>query len=105
MASRTQADAKRSPSSNRDQRRPRTQADAKRAPTKPSAQVSTITLPLVHTRAVPEHLAYYGALGVLAALELVEWPLAAVLVVGHVLADRAHRRIVREIATGVDEAV
>jgi hypothetical protein len=38
-------------------------------------------------------------------LELVERPLVAVLVAGHVLATRAHCRFVREMAAGVDEAV
>jgi hypothetical protein len=54
---------------------------------------------------MPEHVAYFGALGVLGALELIEWPLVAVLVAGNVIASRAHRQVVRELAAGVDEAV
>lgn len=80
-------------------------ASPRRSSAAPEDQVSTITLPLVHAAVLPEQLAYFGALGVLAALELIEWPLAAVLVTGHVIASRAHRRILREIAAGVDEAV
>ena len=80
-----------------------TRADA--SSSKPQEPVSGIPLPLVHTRVEPERLAYFGALGVLGALELVEWPLVAVLVAGHVLATRAHRRIVREMAAGLNEAV
>jgi hypothetical protein len=83
----------------------KSQTRATRSSSKPQGQVSTITLPLVQAKVTPEHLAYLGALGVLAALELIEWPLAAVLVAGHVIANRAHRQIVREMAAGVDEAV
>jgi hypothetical protein len=81
------------------------QASANRSSSKPQQQVSTVTLPLVHAEVTPEHLAYFGALGVLAALELIEWPMAAVLVAGNVIATRAHRQVVREIAAGVDDAV
>jgi hypothetical protein len=52
----------------------------------------------------PEHLAYFAALGVLTALEVIEWPLTVVIIGGQVLATRAHRRIVRELAEGVSEA-
>jgi hypothetical protein len=69
------------------------------------SQASTVTLPLAHLEVSPEQLAYFGALGVMAVLELVEWPVVAVIVTGHVIATRAHRRIVREFATGMDEAV
>lgn len=66
---------------------------------------NAVTLPLVHLKVEPEHLAYFAALGVMGALELIEWPLVAVMVGGQVVATRAHRRIVRELAAGVDEAV
>ncbi|HEX4539259.1 MAG TPA: hypothetical protein VH112_03365 [Acidimicrobiales bacterium] len=64
-----------------------------------------VTLPVVHVRVYPEHLAYFAALGVLTALEVIEWPLTAVMIGGQILATHAHRRIVRELASGVDEAV
>lgn len=39
----------------------------------------------------PEHLAFYFGLGAMAALEIVEWPVAAMLAVGKALADsRSH---------------
>jgi hypothetical protein len=81
------------------------QATASRSSSKPQQPAGTVTLPLVNARVTPEHLAYFGALGVLAALELIEWPMVAVLVAGNVIATRAHRQVVREIAAGVDEAV
>jgi hypothetical protein len=68
-------------------------------------QSGDVTLPMVHFRVSPEHLAYFAALGVLTALEVIEWPLTAVMIGGQILATHAHRRIVRELASGVDEAV
>jgi hypothetical protein len=69
-----------------------------------SDQSSAVNLPLVHLEVYPEHLAYFAALGVLTALEVIEWPLTVVIIGGQVLATRAHRRIVRELAAGVSEA-
>jgi hypothetical protein len=36
----------------------------------------------------PDKMAYYAGIGVLAAVGLIEWPLAAVIAAGHVLADQ-----------------
>ena len=38
-----------------------------------------------------EHLVYYAGLGVLVAVEIVEFPVAAVLTVGHLLIGLTHR--------------
>ena len=70
-----------------------------------AAQRATVTLPLVHVQVAPEHVAYFAALGVLTALEIIEWPLTVVMIGGQLLATHAHGRIVREVAAGVDEAV
>ena len=70
-----------------------------------AAPSGDITLPLIHVGVSPEHVAYFAALGVLTALEVIEWPLTAVMIGGQLLATHAHRRIVRELASGVDEAV
>jgi hypothetical protein len=83
----------------------KTAAARGRSPVTQQEHVGGFTLPIVHTDVTVEHAAYFGALGVLAALEVIEWPLATVLIVGHVIADRAHRRVFREIASGFDEAV
>lgn len=66
---------------------------------------NTVTVPLVHVEVEPEHLAFFGALGLMAALDIIEWPLAAVIVAGQVIATRGRRRIVREMASGVEEAL
>jgi hypothetical protein len=68
-------------------------------------QSGDVTLPMIHVKLSPEHVAYFAALGVLTALEVIEWPLTAVMIGGQILATHAHRRIVRELASGVDEAV
>jgi hypothetical protein len=36
----------------------------------------------------PDRVAYYAGVGVLAAVGLIEWPLAVVVATGHVLADQ-----------------
>jgi hypothetical protein len=82
-----------------------TDATRGRSSSKEPEHAGAFTLPIIHTDVTIEHAAYFGALGVLAALEVIEWPLATVLIVGHVVADRAHRRVFREIASGFDEAV
>ncbi|MBV9514018.1 MAG: hypothetical protein JO280_08285 [Mycobacteriaceae bacterium] len=66
----------------------------------------SVNLPMVGRVQLPrpEHLAYYGGLGVLAALQLLEWPLALVLGVGHALAENHHSRVAQELGEALDEA-
>jgi hypothetical protein len=64
-----------------------------------------VMLPIIHVEISPEQAAYFAALGVLTALEVIEWPLTVVIIGGQLLAHRAHRKIVREMAAGVEEAV
>ena len=59
-----------------------------------AAQSTTVTLPLVHAKVSPEHLAYFAALGVLTAMEIIEWPLAAVMIGGQILAARDRKSVV-----------
>ncbi|RKN46359.1 hypothetical protein [Micromonospora endolithica] len=49
----------------------------------------------------PDKLAYYAGIGVLAALQVIEWPLALVITAGHVLADQH----LSGLAKGVGEAL
>lgn len=51
----------------------------------------------------PEQLAFYGALGVLAALEIIEWPVALVLGVGHALTQNEHSRVIQEIGEAMED--
>ncbi|WP_430331767.1 hypothetical protein [Rhodococcus sp. ACT016] len=55
-----------------------------------------IRLPLVGDVAVPrpDQLAYYAALGLLAAFEVIDWPVALAIAAGHALAaDQRHRAL------------
>ncbi|WP_433530823.1 hypothetical protein ACQPYA_01415 [Micromonospora sp. CA-263727] len=49
----------------------------------------------------PDKLAYYAGIGVLAALQVIEWPLALVITAGHLLADQH----LSGLAKGVGEAL
>ena len=52
----------------------------------------------------PEKLAYYGALAALAAVEIIDWPIALVIATGHALADNEHSRIVQEFGEAGEDA-
>ena len=49
-----------------------------------------------------ENLAFYAGLGVLAAAEIIEWPVAVVLTVGHVLMGLTHRPALRGLGEAID---
>ncbi|MGV0743600.1 hypothetical protein [Mycolicibacterium sp. XJ870] len=70
------------------------------------AQGFAVTLPVVGRVRLPrpEQLAYYGALGILAATEIIEWPVALVLGAGHVLIHNEHSRIAQEVGEALEEA-
>ncbi|WP_241010877.1 hypothetical protein [Mycobacterium camsae] len=65
----------------------------------------SVNLPIVGKVTVPppEHLAYYGGLAALAALELIDWPVALVISAGHVLASNHHSQILEEIGEALEE--
>ena len=50
----------------------------------------------------PEQLAWYAGLALMALCEVIEWPLALVVAVGHEIAHRARSRAIRELAEGVE---
>lgn len=66
---------------------------------------TTVALPLVGhvTLPPPDHLAWYGALGALAVLEIIEWPVAAVLAVGRMLADNRRNATLEEFGKALDD--
>jgi hypothetical protein len=49
-------------------------------------------------------LAWYAGLGVMGALEVIDWPVAVVVGVSHALATHARNPEVREAAEGVEAA-
>ncbi|MER7460517.1 hypothetical protein [Micromonospora sp. NPDC126480] len=62
-----------------------------------------VEIPLLGEVAVPppDKLAYYAGVGVLAALQVIEWPLALVVTAGHLLADQH----MSGLAQGLGEAL
>jgi xanthosine utilization system XapX-like protein len=70
------------------------------------AQTFAVTLPLLGRVRLPrpEQLAFYGALGALAAVEIIEWPVALVLGVGHALMQNEHSRVAHEVGEALEDA-
>jgi hypothetical protein len=68
-----------------------------------SSYARQVRLPIIGDVAVPppDKIAYYVGIGVLAALQVIEWPLALVITAGHILADQH----LSGIAKGVGEAL
>jgi hypothetical protein len=50
----------------------------------------------------PESLAWYAGLGLMAALEVIDWELALVVGLGHLIAENARSRTLAELAEGVE---
>ncbi|WP_067683890.1 hypothetical protein [Nocardia miyunensis] len=71
-----------------------------------AAQGFAVDLPVIGRVRIPrpEQLAYYGALGALAAAEIIEWPVALVLAAGHWLIQDQHNRVAQEIGEALEEA-
>ncbi|MFF0817147.1 hypothetical protein ACFYVR_18590 [Rhodococcus sp. NPDC003318] len=70
------------------------------------AEGFAVTLPIVGRVGIPrpEHLAFYIALGGLAALEIIEWPVAAIVVGGHILTTEQHHRTLHDIGEALETA-
>ena len=54
--------------------------------------------------AVYPRLAWYLGLAVMAAFEVIDWPVAIVIGVGHEVAHRTHTAALRELAEGIEAA-
>ncbi len=70
------------------------------------AEGFSVSLPVVGRVQIPrpEHLAYYGALGVLVAVEIVDWPIALAIAAGHALTEQHHSRVAQEIGEAIEDA-
>ncbi|MDY6998807.1 MAG: hypothetical protein SW019_19595 [Actinomycetota bacterium] len=70
------------------------------------AQSFSVELPVIGRVRLPkpEQLAFYGALGVLAAVEIIEWPVAVVLGAGHFLLAEDHNRVAQEVGEALEDA-
>lgn len=65
-----------------------------------------VDLPVIgHVRIPrPEQLAFFATLGVLAAFEIVEWPVALLVAAGHVLMQDQHNRVAQEVGEALEGA-
>jgi len=52
----------------------------------------------------PQRLAFYGGMAALAAFGIIEWPVAVVLGVGHLLAEDHHHKCLCEFGEALAEA-
>lgn len=65
-----------------------------------------VTLPIVGTVELPptQDLTYIGGLGLLTVVGLLEWPIAATLGVGHLLAADRRNKVVHDFGDALEEA-
>lgn len=65
-----------------------------------------VRIPRVGELAVPppDRIAYYAGLGVLAALQVIEWPLALVITAGHMLSDQHFSGLVKGVGEALESA-
>lgn len=70
------------------------------------ARTLAVDLPIVGRVRIPrpEQLAFYAAVGGLAVAEIIEWPVALVLMTGHALMQNEHSRVAQEIGEALEEA-
>jgi hypothetical protein len=70
------------------------------------AESFAVQLPIVGRVRVPrpDQLAYYGGLAVLAAIEIIDWPVALIIATGHALANNHHNRVAEELGEAIEEA-
>ncbi|MGI8493096.1 MAG: hypothetical protein ACR2KC_06495 [Acidimicrobiales bacterium] len=52
----------------------------------------------------PEHLVFYAGIVLLAAVELIEWPVALVIGVGKMLSDNRSHKTLRDLGEALQEA-
>ncbi|MFF7191546.1 hypothetical protein ACFZAR_41675 [Streptomyces sp. NPDC008222] len=51
-----------------------------------------------------EQLAFLAGIGLLAALEIIEWPVGLTIAIGHEIARNRHSRVLREFGEALEEA-
>jgi hypothetical protein len=66
----------------------------------------SLSLPVLGDVQLPpaQHIAWYGGVALLVALECVEWPIALILATGKALADNHHSKMLREFGEALEEA-
>jgi hypothetical protein len=56
------------------------------------------------TLPAPEQLAFYAGVGAMAVLGIMEWPVVAALVVGHLLVNTQHNKVLQSLGEAFEEA-
>jgi hypothetical protein len=52
----------------------------------------------------PEQLAFYGGIAALGVFGFIDWPVALVLAVGHLLSEDRHHKLLASVGTALAEA-
>jgi hypothetical protein len=70
------------------------------------ANTLRVDVPLIGTVTLPpaEQLAYVGGIAILAALEIIEWPVGVVLAAGHILATSSNNKVVQDFGHALEAA-
>lgn len=70
------------------------------------AETVGVTLPVLGRIRIPrpEQLVFYGTLAGLAALDIIDWPIALAIGAGHALASNHHSKVVAELGEALEEA-
>ena len=76
---------------------------AARATAQNSIQVEVPGIGHLHLPPI-DQIAFMGGIATLAVLQIIEWPVAAVLTVGHILAHNRHHAVLRDFGEALDKA-
>ena len=65
-----------------------------------------VEVPLIGTVVLPptEQLAYVGGVGLLLALDIIEWPVAVALTAGHILTTLSHKKVLQDFGHALQSA-
>jgi hypothetical protein len=85
-------------------RRKQTHADAVQRVRE--AQSLAVNLPVVGRVCIPrpEQLAFYGGIAALAAVQIIDWPVALAITAGHLLASQQHDHVLEQLGEALEEA-
>ena len=79
-----------------------TKGRTKRRQTRRQRRSTSTRVPRRVTRRPHPRVGWYAGLAVMAALEIIEWPLAIMMMLGHEIAHRVHNQALRDFAEGVE---
>ena len=84
---------------------PGRRSDGHRAATR-VGQGTRLQIPVVGAVTFPcrDQLVFFGGLGLLAVVGLIEWPVAAVVGAGHLLAAKRNNKALREFGEALEQA-